>query len=518
MVRVLYYVTLAPLALLLAGLAFRAGNRAVDLDAWGDGLVAISRVTLGLVLAAVAVAPLVRSSQGLQPELRRLLLLPISMRSLHLADALSGLSDPWVAVVIPALLALPAGLASAGGFGEAAIALAGGVGYLLVVIGASSALASGAMLLFRDRRRAEAVTLVLVGLLVAVSLLPLALQNAGDGGPIHVDLDEIGVWLAPLPSELFAGSLARALAGADAAALGRLALLGAEGAALFLLSAFLHRRLVVGVESLGPSRRASVARERIVSLPLADPATAAVALTSVKTALRTVRGRTAVWFFGAVMLMMSLVGGGAVVEQVGEHWRTLLGPAWLLAGYAMALLSLQPIVLNAFAIDGPGSSLLALAPISARHLVGGKLYGAGIVAAISLGLALLVSFLRFPGGRVDAWLTALLAAVAATVSFVPIAIFLSILFPKRADLGKIGHAGNAHAVAAFIGVIATLLCIVPPAGLFLAPAAAGRPAIALGLVAGWCALCVLFALVARPFLVATFEARRENLLSVAVGR
>ena len=65
----------------------------------------------------------------------RLLLLPIPRRTLYVAQAAGTVSDPWILLVVPLVLAVPVGLAIGGAFAAAAIALAAGLLLIACLIG-----------------------------------------------------------------------------------------------------------------------------------------------------------------------------------------------------------------------------------------------------------------------------------------------------------------------------------------------------------------------------------------------
>jgi hypothetical protein len=142
----------------------------------GHGLVMATRVVLLVQLAIVAFMPLGIGTQT-AAKYTRLLLLPIPRRVLHFVEVISGLSDPWIFVVMPGLVLLAVGLASGGAFVAAAVTLLAGAALtaLLLSVGALVSFLAGWVM--RDRRRAELMTLLFVLGISMVSLLPQILAT-----------------------------------------------------------------------------------------------------------------------------------------------------------------------------------------------------------------------------------------------------------------------------------------------------------------------------------------------------
>jgi hypothetical protein len=516
---VVYALMLIPLCLALSAGAFAGGWQMARSGTSSGIVIASARVMLGLVTAFVLLAPLVRSTQGLQLGVERLLLLPISRRVLHLTEFVGGVTDPWVLIVIPGLALLPAGLVVGGAPGVGLLVLLAGLLLTATLGGLGSLCTNGLMLVFRDRRRAEWVTLVFIVAIVLLAFLPGYLEErqmtpgAMDAQP---DFERYLGWTSGFPSELYAGSVEAAANGRTGVALARMAALGALAVLLFALSGSLHRRLLNSPEQTSRRRSDEPARTRHWAVPGAGPVVSAVALAQVRTALRTVRGKIAVYFVVVVVILTAMVFGRQVLDGLPGDQVVEVGPLVLLLGILVTLVSLQPILMNQFAVDGAGLTLQFLSPTSDRDLVRGKILGCAILAAISLLLCLAGAVAVSPGGSPWAWLAMLLVCVSAFVLLAPACSLTSAIFPKRSNLNRLGKAGDPHGVAGLIGLALTALALAPPVALY----ATGillmeSPTRALWMVAVWCVVALGLALPMSRLAEQAVARRRENLFLVA---
>lgn len=160
-------------------------------------------------------------------------------------------------------------------------------------------------------------------------------------------------------------------------------------------------------------------------------------------------------------------------------------------GVFMGKLSRQSILLNQFATDRAG------------------------LLGICLGL-FLVAALVAPGGSALLWAAALISGLSSYIVMAPVAALPSALFPKPADLGKMGNSGNTHAAAALIGTLLTVVAAIPPTlvmGIGYQLLASPLPAFCLMLL--WTLLACVLALPLLGEAARMLEARRENLAQVA---
>lgn len=524
------------------------------------GIVAFLRILLGAVCAAVVLAPAVKSIRGGSSGLTRFLLLPIPRAWLFVADSLSSVLDPWIALVVPILLLFPVGLAAAGRLGVAAIALGAGIAMLAAFIGLESSISYLLRLLYRSRRRGEMATLVVVFSLSLVGFVPLILtagnhswipsrtreSGRADTGPeryrsIPVDPDkelkaptdraatlERGrrgseghglMYLTIIPSEAYGQTIDLAVSNKPATASLTLALLAGMAVVFLGLAYFAHERLLDTPESGGRTRSSN--RERFLGkrIPGLSATSSALAIVNVRLLLRSVQGKMAVYFtpvsFIVSMFILTRLSSLDVTGFLGAS----SGPAFAAAGMMFSLLSLQKIMMNLFAIDGAGLTLQLLAPISDRELIVGKTAAIGLLYSASLVFYLGVAFLVFPGASPGLWLAATLFGVSTYVLYAPFALMLSALFPKAADLSRIGKSGSPNQLAAFVGFLIVMPVIAPPlslAGVLLW--LTDSPAWVLGALGLWTILTVVVSIFLLRLCEAILESRRENLGLTAQGR
>jgi len=449
----------APALLLLFFLAAAVGLGALALT--GGRLVAtgemearvvlvVARLLLLIVLAILLMAPLGASLHGSVPGLTRLLLLPIAPRTLHFLEVAAGAADPWFAFLLPGFVLLPVGLMAGGKPAAAVTGLAAGVCFLLVLICLAGLISFLLQWLLRDRRRAEIVTLVFM---LAVSLGGMSMsflvdpdmhvQGSGGGQQARVRLDSMKSflkggddlsWKLAIPSELYARSLGRAIEGRFPAAWAAASLLLIEAAAVFLISGAIHRRLLDTPETGRARRKAGRSSAREIRVPWLSPAAAAVAWAQVRTSLRTVRGRLAVFLTAPpVILMMAALG-----RRMPGAAAFLMDQGYMLVslGVLMGMLSLQSILLNQFATDRAGLTLQFLSPINARDLILGKAIGGAALLGACLALFLVAALVMVPGGSALLWAGVLVGGLSSSILCSPAAALLSALFPPPADLWK----------------------------------------------------------------------------------
>ncbi len=542
-----------------AGRALAAGNAA------GPALVGL-RVAGAIFLVLLALFTVIASGRSAITDWTRLLLLPIARRELHALELIGSLGEPWLLVTVPSLLLLAVALATRGA-AAAMVAALGGVLLYLTLAALATLLALLVQLLLRDRRRAEVVMLVAMVALMTVGWLPGVMMSrdydrkAGARGretaasergereqpvgpqvpngrsrttpeaspaPDAAASDRIGPhrtaarraaakrraaqverWLQPVPSEAYARALSHAAAGRTAGATLPLGILAAEAASLYALSAIVWRRLVDS-PALGSRRNRKLALPRLASpSTLAGHPATAIARAQVATTLRSVQGRI------AILSPTVLAAAFSLTTDFGKAFggfTSLLGATAVLALGPISVMVYQAILLNQFGIDGAGFSLQTLSPLSDRDLVLGRVLGGATLALFALLPALLVTTLLHPSTPLLLWPATVLGAIAAYLLFAPVALWLSMLFPKAADLSKLGNKGKPHGGAALAGIFLVMITLGFVQALGALGFAIGGPAGALlaeALLAAAAALLAwpLFLLVAQ-----TLPARRDALL------
>ena len=138
------------------------------------------RGALGLVTALILFIPAIRTARGPSTNMVRLALLPVPRTILHAADLLSGLADPWLALVVPVMLLFPVGMMVSGRILSGLIALLAGLALLVALLALESSASSLLALLYRDRRRGEIVTLVVLLALSTMGFLPMMMSGGFD--------------------------------------------------------------------------------------------------------------------------------------------------------------------------------------------------------------------------------------------------------------------------------------------------------------------------------------------------
>jgi hypothetical protein len=455
----------------------------------------------------------------------RLLLLPISRRTLYVAQSSSTIGDPWVALMLPLVLCLPLGLLAGGAITAALIGLVGALLLVIVIIGLSSLATSLLHLAVRDRRRGELLALLFIMILPMIGVLPGLLEGSGhrraraEGAEVRRER-VVPPWIAAageraftlVPTELFI-SATREAAEQDLRSSGG-PLFGLVMGALLLhgLGAFAFGRVLDSPGSTGARRAVPMRAAWGRRLPGFSTGASAVALAQLRLGLRTPRGRS-------IMLspLMMLVVFGVIMHQ--RPGGMDLGPISLHSGLGLAafasfisLMAILPIAMNQFAVDRAGLTMALLAPLDDREYLTGKAVGNALIAGPPAAFSIVASFVAFPGGSLALWMALPLALVATYLLVAPAAAACSALFPRVVDLNSIGRGSNAHGLAGLIGLFSFVVAAAPCVliGLGVSRWLHNPVLVPLALLA-WCGVAygigrVLFIPARRIFLQ-----RRENL-------
>lgn len=454
----------------------------------------------------------------------RLLLLPISRRTLYVAQSASALGDLWVVLALALVGFVPLGLAAGGAPAAALFALVCGVMLMAVIVGLSSLVTSLLHLVVRDRRRGELLALVFILVIPIVSILPGLLPGQrrprprADGAPPAVQRLTAPLWVktaaqrgfALYPTELYTTATRAAARGDLLPAAGPLAALAFTGVLLHGVSMFAFARVLDAPGSSQTRRTLPMRAAWGWTLPGLSPGASAVALTHLRLALRTPRGRsimlspTMVFALGYFMSRTMMEFGPFSVFQSG------LG----LASFTsfISLISILPIAMNQFGIDNAGVTKALLSPLTDRDYLAGKAVGNALIAGPPALACLLAALITFPGGSAASWLAIPIALTSIFLFVAPIAAILSAIFPRAVDLNSIGRGSNAHGLAGLLGMLAFLaagapcLLIVMTASRWL-----HRPALAPVLLLGWCAVAIGANLLLFGLARTIFAGRRENL-------
>jgi len=516
-------------AALLLGLAAGFGLGAGE--AWGPPLMHTMRIVCFVMLLLIVLGPIVLPSGRGLASLPRLLLLPVSHKSLYAGELLGGLSEPWTLIGSVAIVMVPVGALIAGDVTLAAIATAAALAAVACFIAVGAFAGALLHILMRDRGRGEWIVVLLFTLIPLAALAPsfLAGMAAGDRGDQWEEAFESRVEamleqpasgaLVLFPGELFAATTARMAGISEGSALPPLAgLTLAAGAATAGGWALWKRTIDRGGFSRGRSKGRAGAAGQPSALPLMLTTRRALAFSFLQHVIRTARGRTIV----LPALIMTLALAGIVGMRGGMRLGDIPlrdGFAVAVFGIAMSFLSIVQLWMNQFALDKAGLTLLCLAPISSGQILRGKMWGA---AALTLSLALLpIAAGLIIGSSLHwaCWFVLAAGAVAAFIALAPVAALLSAIFPKFVDMSSIGKKSNAHPAAGLIGGMLTFAS----AGPAIAAALIGfrvmeSPPAAIGLSAAWLLVALLLHALMWKAAVATFERRRESIIAVAAGR
>jgi hypothetical protein len=431
----------------------------------------------------------------------RFLLLPIPRSLLYVSQVAGALADPWTLLTVPVIVGVPLGALIAGRIVLAALALAAGLAILALITGMTSLTSTVIHLLLRNRRRGDLVMLVAVLGLPLLGLLPSLLADSprrhGKGvhqtrpsqppGTFDVVLRTAFTYS---PSELYHRSSLEA-ANSPRHAAAPLAGLVATAAAIQLIGFVAFRRMLDMPVSIGTRRAGAFSGLWGRTIPGLSPGASAVAMTQLRLAMRTPRGRSIlaapVLIFGAFALLIYKRG-----EMLFAELPISGGLSLATFGSLICLFSILPLAVNQFAIDKAGFTRQMLLPLSIRELLAGKAVGNALIASLPAVCCVVLPALIFGGGHPALWL-ALLFSIIATYSLVaPVAAALSAVFPRSVDLSSIGHASNAHQGAAILGLLSFAVSALPSALIvFVATRLFQRPPLALLMMVIWCGVAIV---------------------------
>jgi hypothetical protein len=503
----------------------------------------VLRTILSVELLLALLAPLLRASQGVTPNLSRFLLLPIPVRDLYACEVLTAFVNPWMAFLTAGSLMLPVGMAFAGELGGACAALAAAAGILVFLSGLETLVSSSASLLFRDRRRAEIATFVLMASLAAVSFLPGLLTTFG---PVKRRLPDekkiermaeqaspekskrpeapgwsgkpLPLWALAYPPELYARCVALSADHRPGGAVLPLAPLLLWAAGIHWIGARFYRRILETPEVSSPRRRGRGAVVSWPRLPGLSDAASAVAVTQVRLVFRSVQGKIQFCVLPMVILVMGLLWLRHP-EDLAQGPSLPVGLVLAVAGIFFAMMTLEGTLLNQFAMDRAGLTLEFLSPISDRDMILGKAAAGAVLVASRAFPAMLVAALLAPGGSIFLWLSLPFAALALFALMAPLGAILSALLPRPVDPGKITKQNQPHFAASILGMAGYLFAAGPIAGLaggalFLLDS----PALALVFIVLWTGVALTISLSLLRLAERLLARRRENLALVAEGR
>ena len=490
-------------------------------------IIFIVRVVLGVLLVLIVFMTILAPVQTMMSSYNRLLLLPIPRASLHLVEVMANLTDPWITVIVPGLITFAIGLAVGGRAGVALVAAAAGLAIVFVLISIAALVSFLLGWLLRSRRRGELFTLVFVLGLSMVSIVPALVSSNLDadrkarqtqGVPRHNPFSasrfdaSLPRWTGAIPSELYGSAVSSAAQHRPGPAWLAVLLLGLEGAVIFAASSAVHARLIVSLENEHERHRRVAKPLGGWQLPFVGAWSSAVALASLRTGLRSVRGRLSILLPGPLLLALSVLFRR--MPQAPEPVVAVLSHGGLVfaAGSVLALHALQPFTMNLFGTDRAGLTLLFLQPLSDLTLVRGKVLGCGLLLGTAMSLCLVVSVIVAPSGSPWTWISVPIGMASICTLLGPVAVWVSAFFPVPADLSKTGSGGNPHPLAMLAGTLTVMALSVPPAlFVFIGEYWLRRPVLVPLLMSGWLAFSFLLAWPLFVLAARAVTPRRENL-------
>ena len=488
--------------------------------AWPVAIEALRYVLL-IATALTLAGPFILPSRD-SGTVIRLLLLPIPRVGLYIGQTIAAIADPWIVLVIPAVVGIAIGLAVALKFLAAVLALIAGLAFLVFLTGLSALVSAAVHLLFRDRRRGDLVMFLLVFLMPIASMAPqfLVKPERRDGRRLTraeraalppTRAERVMTRVAPLaPSELYRQTAVSAVSTPASS------VLPLAGLALFAFGVqaagfALYRRVLDMPVSLGARRAGSFAGLWTRRIPGLSPGASAVAFTQLRTILRTPKGRASLASPLLLPLLLTVI-----MSQSGRNpipgMEGYRGIGLAAIGSFVSILAMFQLAVNQFAIDKAGFTRQLLSPLSVRDLLWGKAAGNAMAVALPAIASTAVAALMFPGGRLGYWAAVILAAIATFALISPAAAALSALFPKTADLNSIGKSSNPHQAAGLLCMLCFLISAAPSVLLaMLAATILHRPDLVPAFVALWCVVAVLISYFLFVPVARLVDSRRESI-------
>lgn len=214
-------------------------------------------------------------------------------------------------------------------------------------------------------------------------------------------------------------------------------------------------------------------------------------------------------------LVMLLVFGVVMHQRIGA---LDVGAFSMTGGLALAtfassicLMSILPIAMNQFAVDGAGLTMVLLSPLEDREYLAGKAVGNALMTGPSTLICILGSLVVFPGGSPAMWLALVVGLVAVYLLVAPIAAMCSAIFPRVVNLNSIGRGSNAHGMSGLIGLLSFVAAAAPCVLLLGAARLLHRPSLTPVFLAVWCGMAYgISRLLFMPAL-RIYGTRRQNL-------
>lgn len=467
-VTVLLWLLLIPIAIGLLTFGTLVGwHLAHDASPTTGSWIAL-RVTLAIFTLLALLTPLLAliSRRG-QQEISPLVILPISRRWLYWSNLAGTIAEIYPALALPLLFGVLLGCATGGALGAALLTLLAGGLFAWLLLTLATLGGSAAALVLRHRRWSEWISILVLFVLIALSVLPSLLDlDEKHPSASHLDLAH-AAWLPHLPSELATKAIASGSHPSWVVTGEALAVLLVYALAAHFVSRWAFDRLLT-TPAAGSASKGKESRNRLWSVPLLNPSEGAMAWVEVRSFVRTVRGKLS-WIFSPFLVLVLGLGHSSkhrVLASAGSHGPLLFGIGLIAVACLSAILGSNAFSLNLFAVSGRGLGFERLAPLSTFAWVRGKAVGVGLLITLNMAIALVVAAILSPERDPRVWLSVVCAGFSALALYLPAAVVLSALFPRTVDLASISRGGNAHPAAAMLGMIAILPAALPAASLW----------------------------------------------------
>jgi hypothetical protein len=477
-------------------------------------------------------------------EPSRMLLYPVSLVKLFAFDFLSDLTSLAAVFIVPAILAIGAGVGL--GRGHLAAGLLMAACAVAFGLSLSKLLSVGVGALMRSRRTRGETLLALLGATLGMTgvllgqLMPFLERHSAQLGYAR--------WTPP-------GAVAYALsyglgAGGAGDFLWSLLTLDAYAAVCLLLAYRVARRTALGTNGGGGgAKRASVTTHGTAygtaqgntargtthdgaaqgaardagregsyagwQLPFGSSQFSALVEKELRYALRNAQLRVIALM--AVGLTIVLRAGPAGVSS-RRTWG-MVSPYADGAGAVFSVLYIfmlvSPISTNLFGYDGAGMRALVLSPVSRRTMLVAKNVSVTLVALMLVTVGVFVGGLVFGDLTPRTLLFAALTFVTTAALFAPFGNWLSLQFPKRVQFGK---RMNRSGVAGLLLLPVFLLLVVPPAAAVAAAHFAQSHVVKYVILAALALLSVGFYALVVPLQGRSLERRELEVLEAVTGK
>ncbi|MBV8857295.1 MAG: hypothetical protein JOZ02_10220 [Acidobacteria bacterium] len=455
---------------------------------------------------------------GSRFEPARMLLYPVSLGRLFAFDFLSDLTSLTSVFVVPSLLALCVGV----GLGRGSLAAGLLVAFVSVAFGLSFSklLSVGVGALMRSRRTRGETALAIVGAALGLTgvlmgqLMPYLEQHA----------DALG-WANWTPPGAASNALARGLFAGDTRALAvSILTLAAYASVCVLLAYRVARRTALGIGGGGAKRKEPQATPQHAGraegyagwhLPFVSQEFSALFEKEVRYATRNPQLRVMALMGVVLTVVLRLGPAGA---RSGRMWGGIT-PYAEGAGAVFSVIYIfmlvSPVSTNSFGYDGAGMRAVVLSPVSRRTVLLAKNAAATLISLLLVAVGVGIGGFFLGGLTAPVLLFALLAFVTTAALFAPLANWLSLQFPKRAQFGK---RMNRSGVGGLLLLPIFCLMLLPPAAAVAAAHFAASLAVKYVILAAFALLSVgLYALV-LPRQGRQLERRELEILEAVTGR